>query len=186
MREDEGGKRSYLSGFLVESQWALRDISMSRDKNCRETIFVSQLSRSYPHRGGYLERGEKNPLLWGRDSLGGILVDNLGEGNCESKLSRGIGETIFATRHQDGPRRARIWKASSGAGLAKTPMLNVCLNETHCLKSTRFQNLTKRKSGFTNTQGRTNPVFSKPCLCGETIFAARHQHVTQGLRICRA
>ena len=25
--------------------------------------------------------------MWGRDSLGGILGDNLGEGNCESKIA---------------------------------------------------------------------------------------------------
>ena len=50
-------------------------------KNCRETIFVSHLSRNYPHRGVAF------PLLWGRDSLGGILGDNLGEGYCESKIA---------------------------------------------------------------------------------------------------
>ena len=65
------------------SQWARRDRLMSRCKNCRETIFVSHLSRNYPHRGLILKE-TKSPLLWGRDSLGGILGDNLGEGNCES------------------------------------------------------------------------------------------------------
>ena len=39
------------------SQWARRDRLMSRGKNCRETIFVSHLSRNYPHRGVNLERG---------------------------------------------------------------------------------------------------------------------------------
>ena len=29
---------------------------------------------------------KKCPLLWARDSFGGILGDNLGEGNCESKV----------------------------------------------------------------------------------------------------
>ena len=33
------------------TQWARRDRLMSRGKNCRETIFVSHLSRNYPHRG---------------------------------------------------------------------------------------------------------------------------------------
>ena len=32
------------------------------------------------------EEGKKPSLVWGRDSLGGILGDNLGEGNCESKI----------------------------------------------------------------------------------------------------
>ena len=39
------------------SQWARRDRLMSRGKNCRETIFVSHLSRNYPHRGVSFERG---------------------------------------------------------------------------------------------------------------------------------
>ena len=33
----------------AKTQWAKRDTLMSRGKNCRETIIVSQLSRSYPH-----------------------------------------------------------------------------------------------------------------------------------------
>ena len=49
---------------------------MPRGKNCLETIFVSQLSRNYPHHDGNFERG----------GFGGILGDNLGEGNCESKI----------------------------------------------------------------------------------------------------
>ena len=32
-------------------------ILMLRDKKCRETIFASQLSRNYPHRGGDIGRG---------------------------------------------------------------------------------------------------------------------------------
>ena len=70
---------------------------MSRTKNCRETIFVSQLSRNHPHRGGNFERWKnfKSPLLWGRDSLGGILGDNLGESNCESNtISRQWGDNF--------------------------------------------------------------------------------------------
>ena len=39
------------------AQWARRDRLMSRGKNCRETIFVSHLSRNYPHRGVNFERG---------------------------------------------------------------------------------------------------------------------------------
>ena len=39
-----------------------RDILMSRDRNCCETIFVSQLSLNYPHHGGNFERG-KNALF---------------------------------------------------------------------------------------------------------------------------
>ena len=40
-----------------DTQWARRDRLMSRGKNCRETIFVSHLSRNYPHRGVNFERG---------------------------------------------------------------------------------------------------------------------------------
>ena len=41
----------------LQTQWARRDRLMSRGKNCREAIFVSHLSRNYPHRGGNFERG---------------------------------------------------------------------------------------------------------------------------------
>ena len=58
---------------------------MSWGKDCLETIFLSQLSRNYPHREGNFERG-KCPLLWARGNLGGISGDNLGEGHCESKI----------------------------------------------------------------------------------------------------
>ena len=37
--------------------------------------------------GLILKEDRTNPLLWGRDSLGGILGDNLCEGNCESKIA---------------------------------------------------------------------------------------------------
>ena len=46
-----------FGGFGVRSQWARRGRLMSRGKNCRETTFVSCLSRNYPHRGVNFERG---------------------------------------------------------------------------------------------------------------------------------
>ena len=47
---------------------------------------LRQLSRNYPRREGTLERGN-NALSCGQETvLGGILGDNLGEGNCESKI----------------------------------------------------------------------------------------------------
>ena len=76
-----------LFSYAPHSRRARRGISMPRGKNCRETICVSQLPRNYSHRGGNLERRKKKPLLWGRGNLGGILRDNLGEGNCESKIA---------------------------------------------------------------------------------------------------
>ena len=48
---------------------------------------LAQLPRKYPHRRGNCER-IKRPLLGGRGNLGGILRDNLGEGDCESKKCR--------------------------------------------------------------------------------------------------
>ena len=47
--------------------------------------FVSQLSRSYPHRGVMLKE-KRMPSLVGERQFGGILGDTLGEGNCESKI----------------------------------------------------------------------------------------------------
>ena len=43
-------------------------ILMSRVKNCPETIFVSQLPRTYPHRRGNSERG-KNALSCGGETV---------------------------------------------------------------------------------------------------------------------
>ena len=74
-----------VADFPATTQWALRDILMSRGKNCPETIFVSQLPRNYPHSRGNFERGKNALTVWGRDSLGGILGDDLGEDNCEFK-----------------------------------------------------------------------------------------------------
>ena len=85
----------------ISSQRAWRGISMSRGKNCRETIFAAQLPRNDPHRGGNFERGKKSPLLWGRGNLGDILRDNLGEGNCKSKIAARQWGVNFAARHQD-------------------------------------------------------------------------------------
>ena len=47
---------------------------------------MSHLSRNYPHRGLILKE-DKKPSLVGERQLGGILGDNLGEGNCESKIA---------------------------------------------------------------------------------------------------
>ena len=67
---------------------ARRDILMLRSKNCREANFESQLSRNYPHRGGKCARGKKALSCGGETArLGGIVGDNLGEGNCESKIN---------------------------------------------------------------------------------------------------
>ena len=74
---------------------------MPRGKNCRETIFAAQLLRNYPHRGGYFERGKIASPVGESQFGGGHLRDNLDEGNCESKLPRDSGESIFAARHQD-------------------------------------------------------------------------------------
>ena len=50
--------------------------------------------------GVILKEEKKSPLLWARDSLGGILGDNLGEGNCESKIVARQWGVNFAARHQ--------------------------------------------------------------------------------------
>ena len=49
---------------------------------------------------------KKCPLLWGRGNLGGILGDNLGEGNCESKIAArqwGVNFCCEASRCLAGP-----------------------------------------------------------------------------------
>ena len=72
----------------------------TRETKIAARHFWSLNCRNYPHRGVILKE-EKSPLLWVRDSLGGIQGDNLGEGNCESKIiTRQWGDN-FAARHQD-------------------------------------------------------------------------------------
>ena len=44
---------------------------------------------------------KKRPLLWGKRQFGRFLRDDSGEGNCESKLLRDNGESIFAARQLD-------------------------------------------------------------------------------------
>ena len=96
--------------FWESTQWAnLRsDILMSRGKDCRETIFVIRLSRTYPHRRGNFERG-KIALSCGREAVWeAFLKTTWARVIASQKLSRDSGETIFATRHQDvsqGPLR---------------------------------------------------------------------------------
>ena len=48
-------------------------------------FFLSIVSRSLIA-GVILREEKKAPLLWARDSLGGILGDSSGESNCESKI----------------------------------------------------------------------------------------------------
>ena len=43
---------------------------MPRGKNCRETIFATQLSRNYPHRGGNFGRRKKALSCGGEAILG--------------------------------------------------------------------------------------------------------------------
>ena len=77
-----------------------RHLNAAREKCC-ETISAAQLPRNYPHRGGNLERG-KMPFLAGRVNLGGILRDDLGEGNCESKTAARQWGANFCLAHS-GP-----------------------------------------------------------------------------------
>ena len=76
--------------------------------------FSYSVAAQLPSPRGQFRKREKNPsLLWGRGNLGGILRDNLGEGNCESKIAARSHsrESIFAARHQDvsqGPLGTRV------------------------------------------------------------------------------
>ena len=62
------------------TQWARRDILMSRGKNCRETVFVSQLSRNCPHHGGNFERGKKALSCGGERQCGRHFKRHFGRG----------------------------------------------------------------------------------------------------------
>ena len=83
---------AFYGHYYNSAQWARRDSLMSRDKNCRKTIFVSQLSRNHPRGGNYETR--KKALFVGKRQFG--------------RHFRRQFETIFAARHQDvsqGPLR---------------------------------------------------------------------------------
>ena len=81
-------------GSLISAPLALREIAG------RQVLSLNCLAVT-PHRRGILKKREKCPLLWARDSFGVILGDNLGEGNCESKIvARQWGDNFFAARHQ--------------------------------------------------------------------------------------
>ena len=59
---------------------------MSRDKiAARQFLSLNCLAITLTAVGNLKE--EKCLLLWGRDSLGGIFGDNLGEGKCESRIA---------------------------------------------------------------------------------------------------
>ena len=76
-----------------------RHLDVAGQKLPRDTFclsIVSQLTLT----AGVILKEEECPLLWVRHSFGGILGDNLGEGNCESKIVARQWETIFAARHQ--------------------------------------------------------------------------------------
>ena len=76
---------------LVGTQWARRDILSSRARQ-----FLSLNCLAITLTAGVIWKREKRPLLWSRDSLGDILGDNLGEGNCESNnVSRQWGDNFL-------------------------------------------------------------------------------------------
>ena len=74
----------------MNAQWARRrqiDVAGQKLPLIFDRFLSLTCPRNYPHLRGLILKEDKNPLLlWGRDSLGGILGDNLGEGNCESKI----------------------------------------------------------------------------------------------------
>ena len=80
---------------------------MSRDKNCRETSFVSQLSRNYPHRRVNFERG-KNALV-GQRQFWRHFRRQFGRGNCDSKIvARQWGVSFCRETSPEGPRIEKI------------------------------------------------------------------------------
>ena len=142
-------RNSLLSHFFVSliflgvsAQWAKRDTLMSRGKNSRETIFVSQLSRSYPHRGGNFERGE-NALSCGRETVLEAFQETIWARVIASqKSSRDSGESIFAARHQG------VSQGPLGGSPRLFPGHNATLTtHTPLIKGMAFTPSTKRVRG---------------------------------------
>ena len=68
---------------------------MSRGTKIGARQFLSFSCLATTPTAGVFLKEEKCTLLWARDSLGGILGDDLGEGNCESKtVSRHRGDNF--------------------------------------------------------------------------------------------
>ena len=107
------------------TQRAWRGILMPRSKNCRETIFAAQLPRNliYPHRRANFERRKKRALSCGGEAIwGGILRDNLGEGNCESKIAArqwGVNFCCEASRCLARPSGHRVQNHENPKSLKK-------------------------------------------------------------------
>ena len=72
---------------------------MPRGKICRETEFCPSIAAQLPFTVmGILKEGKK-PSCRGRGNLGGILRDDLHEGNCKSKIATRQWEVNFSAGH---------------------------------------------------------------------------------------
>ena len=81
---------------------------MPRGKISRDNFRLS-VAAQLPSPWGRFWKREKSPLLWGRCNLRGILADNLGEGNCESKIAAGQRGLNFCREGIKMSRRA-LWE----------------------------------------------------------------------------
>ena len=77
---------------------------MPRGKNCRETVFAAQLPHNTLTKGAILKEENMSSLV-GRGNLGGILRDNLGEGNESQHCRETVGSQFCreASRCLAGP-----------------------------------------------------------------------------------
>ena len=64
-----------------------RHLDVTGQKLLRDNFCLSIVLLAIALTPRVISKEEKCPPLWVRDSLGGILGDNFGEGNCESKNS---------------------------------------------------------------------------------------------------
>ena len=98
---------------------------MSQGKNSREIIFVSQFSRSYPHRGGNFERGKMPSLVGERQSWrhfrrqfgrGSLRVKNCRKTVGSQFLPRDIKvsrRALWARGRRDPPVLKIVWRANT-------------------------------------------------------------------------
>ena len=91
-----------------KAQRAQRGILMARGKHCRETIFAAQLSRNYPRRKGYFERGIQ-PSLRVERQFGRHFKRQFGRGYLRVKNCRETVESQFLPRGTEISRRT-IWE----------------------------------------------------------------------------
>ena len=129
---------------------------------------------------GVILKEEKCPFLWERDSFGGVLGDNWGEGNCESKIvARQWGVNFYreTSRCLAGPSgRERRLSSKGRFGLPKRPQNSAECDTT--LEKSLLKNLHTESQTFCRTFqalqiNSSSLIKSSPQILARFCFSVR-------------